>query len=121
MLKVEPAGEANVRHRISINGTEIKGIRSLEVHYDIHELPTAGIEMYSGADLDQLVDIGVDLHPESLQECIKGIQFELKVDDEFRRAMIVGIYDALAAGRFDQSIPTDVLAERIFNMVFFGN
>ena len=121
MLRVEPVGEANVRHRISLNGTEIKGIRSLEVHYDIHELPTASLEMYSGADLDQLVDIGVDLHPESLQECIKGIQFELKVDDDFRKAMMVGIVDVLRSDRHRDEVPTDVLAERIFNMVFFGN
>ena len=119
VLKVEPLGETSLRHRVFLNGEEIKRVRSLTVHYDVNEVPSADLELYTVHDLDQLVDIGVNLHPESVGECVKGIQFEMQVDDEFRKAVLVGIEDVLIDCK-GKDLPADVIAERILNMVFFG-
>lgn len=95
-LKIEPIQSGGTAHNVYIDGQRIRGVRCLALHMDLSSVPTAEIEIYAH-DIETISKCNIDfyLHPESLRECVTGIAFEAKINDEFKNEMRKSIETAL--------------------------
>lgn len=64
---------------VSIDGQELRGVRSAEYRYDVNSVPTVTLELYSlldsGIDLDN-VELVLKFHPSTFEEAVYIIDKE---------------------------------------------
>lgn len=114
-IRIEPSGIMS--HKVYADDTELSYIRSVNVDIDALEIPTVTIEFASAFAFDEMARLECVLHPESITECVKGIQFEIRMDDEFRQAVKDSILSAITESDWESA---DELAEAIVERVFLG-
>ena len=114
-IRIEPSGIMS--HKVYADGTELDYIRSVNVDIDALEIPTVTIEFASAFAFDEMARLECVLHPDSITECVKGIQFEMRMDDEFRQAVKDSILSAITDSDWESA---DGLADAILERVFFG-
>lgn len=105
-------------HRIYADGDELNYVKAVDTHIEVGEIPTVTVEFAAGTTFNELARLECVLHPETIQECVKGIQFEMRVETDFREAVKQSILSAIADG--DWESPDD-LADAILERVFLGD
>ena len=112
------------RYKVYLNGEEISGVRSADIHYGVDELPELILNIYPGeSNLEGLRRIGVEIEAESVREAIKCLQFTMKLDDDFRHGVIASTKSVIDEIRDKNQ--TDVindydLARAIVDRIFSG-
>lgn len=78
----DTTGLATPTH-VSIDGNQLKGVRSIEYRADIDGLPTITLELYSlmnsGIDIDN-VELRLKFHPQTIDEAIYVLEKEFGLD-----------------------------------------
>lgn len=113
-IRIEPNGYG---HKVYSDGQELDYIRSVDVEICVGEIPTVTVEFASAFAFDELANLECVLHPDTITECIKGIQFEMRMDDEFRQSVKDSILSAIKEQTWETA---DDLAESIMERVFLG-
>lgn len=113
-IRIEPNGYG---HKVYSDGQELNYIRSVDVGICVGEVPTVTVEFVSDFAFDEIARLECVLHPESITECVKGIQFEIRMDDEFRQSVKDSILSAITDSDWESA---DELAEAIVERVFLG-
>lgn len=114
-IRIEPSGIMS--HKVYADGTELDYIRSVNVDIDALEIPTVTIEFASAFAFDEMARLECVLHPDSITECVKGIQFEMRMDSDFRDAVKASILSAITDSDWESA---DGLADAILERVFLG-
>lgn len=113
-IRIEPNGYG---HKVYSDGQELNYIRSIDVDICVGEVPTVTIEFASAFAFDEIAQLECVLHPDSITECVKGIQFEMRMDPEFRQAVKDSILSAITDSDWESA---DGLADAILERVFLG-
>lgn len=75
--------------RIFADGIEIHGVRSIDYHLGVNEISTITMEIIpERCNLTGLSDLELTVDIDSLHTAIKCIQFEMKLNTEFRNATV---------------------------------
>ena len=118
-------------HRIRINEKDVhiddKQIRgTTDIYYHRDNVSVPYIDLVLDADSCDIEDLAVvDLHinPESVKDAIKVIQFEMKLDAEFRNAFYASARSAIEDIRRKSStdlIDDYALAKAVIDRIVFG-
>lgn len=108
-------GNLESRYDIEIDGVPVNHVRAVDFHAEPYEVPHIDLELVSGFEFDGLADIGINISPESTVECIRGLDFALRMDESLRDGFLASIRSALdEAGNYENN---DKLAERILDRV----
>lgn len=100
---------------VDVNGKKINNITSIEFYVDPYQIPVVQLGLASGIDYDGLADVSIDISPESTVECIRGLDFALRMDEDLRNGFLASIRSALdEAGNYENN---NKLAERILDRV----
>lgn len=110
-LRIKPIDGSYSRHEVYMNGAEIKNVHMIDFHVEPASIPSAEIEVNGQLDFNGLADVGLRLNPLSVRECIRGILFELKINDDFRKGFLASIQSALDDA--DNYTKNEKLAEEI--------
>lgn len=114
-VKILQLNNVGTGYSVEIDGTPIDYVRSVEFYADAGAVPTVNLEVVSGFAFDGLADIGINISPESIVECIRGLDFALRMDDDLRNGFLASIRSALdEAGNYENN---NKLAERILDRV----
>ena len=114
-VKILQLNNVGTGYSVEIDGTPIDYVRSVEFYAAADAVPTVNLEVVSGFAFDGLADIGINISPESTVECIQGLAFSLRMDDELKKGFLASIRSALdEAGNYENN---DRLAERILDRV----
>lgn len=109
-------------HEMYVGGTKVDCVRSIVFTAEPDSVPKVELELVAGLSYDGLADIDLYVHPESVTECIKGIQFSLKMDDDFRDALHKSIKSVLDESETSgEDLTNYEIADRIIERVFFGD
>lgn len=104
-------------HRIYANSNQLQYVKAIDTHIEANEIPTVTVEFVAGTAFDELAQLECVLHPDTITECIKGIQFEMRMEPDFREAVRQSILSAITDGDWESP---DGLADAILERVFFG-
>lgn len=116
-IRIEQDKDHSHIQRIYADGEELHKIRSVDTHIEACEIPTVTVEFIAGTSFDGLANLEAVLHPETITECVKGIQFALQMDSDFRDAVKASILSAVKEGCWES---TEELADAIYERIFFG-
>lgn len=102
-------------HGVYVDGTKIS-VRSMRIELLPDRVPVAEIELLpQEIDYEHLTQTELFLHPESIAECVRGVQFELQINQEFRDGFIASIKSAL--DDYSGEEDNEELARRILERV----
>lgn len=116
-------GQVKITHKengvnaydVSVNGNTIEPIECLDFHVDPSQVPEVNMTLIGNFEYDGLANIGISFHPESTEECIRGLRFAILTDDALRDGFLASIRSALdEAGNYENNAQ---LAERVLNRV----
>ena len=116
-----PNGEGKFGTQCEIDGKVLAGVRSVDFHISVEEVPQFTFQMYGMPDIEMLGDVNFQFTPKTVQEAIEVIRKDFHYFPES------GSFKALAASieeRLRIHIPdqTDVfrktLAKEIVNQIF---
>ena len=114
-VRVKPIDGRVGCHDVFINGIQIDNVRSLDFHVDPESIPEVDITVLGNLDYNGLAIVGLNLNPESVVECIKGLKLELMLNDDLRNAFKASIKSALDDAKNYE--PNDRIADRIFERI----
>ena len=117
-IRIEQDPEHQHIHRIYANGNQLQYVKAIDTHIEAGEIPTVTVEFVAGTAFDEVAQLECVLHPETIQECVKGIQFEMRMETDFREAVKQSILSAITD--CDWESPDD-LADAILERVFLGD
>lgn len=102
---------------VYIGGTEIHGVRSIDYSCSVNEVPTVDLDIIpERCNINVLADLGLSVDIDSLTTAIKCIQFEIRLNEDFRKSLEQSIHSAL----LDNGIASETIAKRLVDQVFFG-
>ena len=113
--QINGIGNIGDGYSVEINGSPVNYVKTVDFHAEPCELPHVDLELVSGFAFDGLADIGINISPESIVECIRGLDFALRMDEDLRNGFLASIRSALdEAGNYENN---NKLAERILDRV----
>lgn len=114
-VKIKQLNDVGNGYSVEMNGFLVNYVRAVDFHAEPYEVPHVDLELVSGFEFDGLADIGINISPESTVECIRGLDFALRMDESLRDGFLASIRSALdEAGNYENN---DKLAERILDRV----
>ena len=116
-IRIEQDPKHPHMHRIYANGNQLQHVKAIDTHIEVNELPTVTVEFAAGTTFDELAQLECVLHPESVLECVKGIQFEMRMEPDFKEAVKQSILSAIRDNDWESH---ESLADAIMDRVFFG-
>ena len=116
-IRIEQDPKYQHVHRIYANNNELHYVRAIDTHIEMNEIPTVTVEFVAGTSFDELAQLECALHPESVLECVKGIQFEMQMEPDFKEAVKQSILSAIRDNDWESH---ESLADAIMDRVFFG-
>lgn len=116
-IRIEQDPKHPHMHRIYANNNELHYVRAIDTHIEVNEIPTVTVEFVAGTSFDELAQLECVLHPESVLECVKCIQFEMRMEPDFKEAVKQSILSAIRDNDWEN---LDRLADAIMDRVFFG-
>ena len=103
---------------VSIDDKEIHGVRSVDYHIGSNELSTITLEIVpERCNLTDIGDVELTVDIDSLYTAIKCIQFEMKLNKEFKDAVIASARSALADCKVENS---EEIAKAVVDRIFLG-
>lgn len=114
-------------HKIKIDGTkiyaddkEIRGVCSVQYNVSANEVATVNLEAIpEKCSINDLVDLTLSVEVKNLRTAIKCIQLEMRLNKEFRDAVIASTASALIEHDISGESVTDI-AEAVVERVFEG-
>ena len=103
------------RYHVYVDGQEIAGVNSVDVHYSPDAIPTTDITIYSVPKIDHDLFARMHFEPTDIRECIKFLVLQLQFDNDFREAWILSIKSAL--DEMDEDIDNYGQAKRILDRI----
>lgn len=104
---------------VSIDDKEIHGVRSIDYHIGVDELSTIALEIVpERCNLTDFGDVELTVDIDSLHTAIKCIQFEMKLNEDFRDAVVASARSALADCKVENS---NEAAKAVVDRIFFGD
>lgn len=116
-IRIEQDPKYPHMHRIYADGNQLQYVKAIDTHIEANEIPTVTVEFAAGTSFNEVAQLECVLHPDTIQECVNGIQFEMRMETDFREAVKQSILSAIADG--DWESPDD-LADAILERVFLG-
>ena len=116
-IRIEQDPKYSHIHRIYANGNQLQYVKAIDTHIEVCEIPTVTVEFAAGTSFNELSQLECVLHPDTVEECVKGVQFALKMDSDFEKATKESILSAIKDGDWESP---DSLADEIYDRVFFG-
>lgn len=114
-VKIRQINDIGNGYSVEINGSPVNYVVAIDFHAEPCEVPHVDLELVSGFAFDGLADIGINISPKSTVECIRGLDFALRMDDDLRNGFLASIRSALdEAGNYENN---NKLAERILDRV----
>lgn len=106
--------------KIKLNGQELSNVTSITYRADKDSLPTTTIEVDGDFDFKGLSGVEVALHPLTVYEAVKAIEFMVSLDDKFARKFKHSIVRVLDDMRNEKTCPNGELANMIMMAVLEG-
>lgn len=113
-VKIEQINDT--RHKVYVNGEEVRHVSGLTAHLDPMSIPTVEITLNSAADIDEMAFVKYNFSSESLKECMKYIFLHIQFDEPFRAALLMTIDQALRDAK-DNGFEDDKIAEFILERI----
>lgn len=113
------------RHHVFVDGKEINGVREVDYHVAVDEVPQVGINVMAGVcDIGAYAETHLNVDIDSVEDAIKCLRFAMAIDKEFFKAIIASAKSVIDEVRGDNQ--TDVvndyeLAKRIVYRIFWGD
>ena len=114
-VKIRQTNNIGNGYSVEIDGTPVNYVVAIDFRAEPCEVPHIDLELVSGFEFDGLAEIGINILPESIVECIRGLDFALQMDEDLRNGFLASIRSALdEAGNYENN---NKLAERILDRV----
>lgn len=122
MHDIEVKTNDKLRTSVLIDGKEINGIRKIDFHTSVDEVPTFNLELVGIPDMSVLGDVFILVTPKNVTDAVKILRNELLAHGEIYNGFIVSIKSAiLETGHYDiLSMPfefAEVIAQDILDFV----
>ena len=116
-IRIEQDPKYSHIHRIYANGNQLQYVKAIDTHIEVSEIPTVTVEFAAGTSFNEVAQLECVLHPDTIQECIKGIQFEMRMEPDFKEAVKQSVMSAIRDNDWESP---ESLADAIMDRVFFG-
>lgn len=120
------AHEINIQHKdrwhyeVTIDGEKINGIRGAQISYSAECIPTAEIEITPiKGNIDVLASLQIALDINDVREAINCLLLEMKLDKDFKDAVIASTASALIEHDISKDSVTEI-AETVVERIFEG-
>lgn len=100
---------------IYVDDHKLSGVTGINTYHAVGEVPEVDIELSPlRADISTLAELEMHISIDDIQSAISCIQFNLKLDKDFREAVLYGINNVI-----NNSTDTEGdIAEQIMNRIF---
>lgn len=109
-VKITPRKGSCV-YDVQIDGKDIPGVDAINTHIQSGYLPSVRLGMMAIPDIEVCAEVSMSMDVDTIQTAIKCIQFNIRLDEDFRNGILTGIADVLQNEH-------DNLPEKIMNRVF---
>lgn len=104
--------------RVHIDEKEIVGVREIEYHASANEIPIIDISVVPQAcDMEVIAETGLTVNIDDVEDALKCIQLEMRLDSEFRKAMIASASSVLVE-RGEDLGTARLIGEQILGRIF---
>lgn len=104
---------------VTVDGMILKGIRSIEFEQSYETIPEVTVQLVpSVLNVNILADLNVALDIGDIQEAVNCLQLEMKLNKEFKDAVIASARSALADCKIENSYE---IAKAVVDRIFFGD
>ena len=104
---------------VTVDGMILKGIRSIEFERSYETIPEVTVQLVpSVLNVNILADLNVALDIGDIQEAVNCLQLEMKLNKEFKDAVIASARSALADCKIENS---HEIAKAVVDRIFFGD
>lgn len=108
------------RTAITIDGMELKGVRTIGFDQSYDTTPEVTVELVPNRlNVGVLAKLGVEIDIGDIHDAINCLQLEMKLNEEFRDAMIASVSSALVEHDIHKESVTEI-AEAVVERVFEG-
>ena len=106
--------------KIYADDKEIRGVRSVQYNVSVNEVATVNLEVIpEKCSINDLVDLTLSVEVKNLRTAIKCIQLEMRLNKEFRDAVIASTASALIEHDISEESVTEI-AEAVVERIFEG-
>lgn len=104
--------------KVLVDGKEFHGITSIYTDHSVDSVPEVSMVIHPSAyDVETCAELKLMVDVDSIKTAIECIQFQMKIDPDFRNDVRKNIEDVLE-GHAHKYIKSQKLSEEILNRVF---
>lgn len=105
---------------ITIDGMELKGVRTISFDQSYDTTPEVTVELVPNRlNVGVLAKLGVEIDIGDIRDAANCLQLEMKLNEEFRDAMIASVSSALVEHDIGEESVTEI-AKAVVERVFEG-